>query len=385
MSPAAGGGAPELVGEPEFRRLLLAGTPFIDVRAEVEFARGSIPGAVNLPILNTAEREQVGRCYKRRGQDEAVALGHRLVSGAVREARIDDWRAFADAHARCHVFCWRGGMRSGLAARWMAEAGRPVPVIAGGFKALRRFLMQVTATAAAERPLVLVAGRTGAGKTPLIAALASGVDLEAHARHRGSSFGRLTISPPGQIEFEHALALDLLRLDEARPLRPVFLEDESRRIGAVSIPLELFQAMARAPLVILEAPFEQRVQRILQEYVIELRQQYLTMDPVDGDRRYEQHLLDSLARIRSRLGGQRHAELRAMLESALAAQRRGAVEQHADWIAALLRDYYDPMYDYQLSRAQQRVIFRGDCPALLDYCRGYEPAPGGQSVGSASR
>lgn len=375
MIESAGRG-PELVGEAQFRRLLLADTPFIDVRAEIEFGRGSIPGAVNLPILNTAEREQVGRCYKQRGPDEAVALGHRLVDGSLREARIRDWAAFAAQRSGCHVFCWRGGMRSGLAARWMAEAGQPVPVIAGGYKALRRFLMQVTSDAAVRRPLVLIGGRTGAGKTPLVGGLVAGVDLEAHARHRGSSFGRLTVDPPSQIDFEHALALDLLRLDQRSAQGPLFLEDESRRIGAVSIPLELYQAMSQAPLVILEAPFEQRVARILQEYVVDLRQQYEALDPAAGYLRYTQHLLDSLHRIRTRLGAQRHALLRATMEDALAEQRKGTVTRHEDWIAALLRDYYDPMYDYQLTRVQERVSYRGDYDAVVDYCNSYQPAAG---------
>ena len=99
---------PEIVGPEQFDTLLREGAHFIDVRAEIEFARGAIPGAVNLPILTTAEREQVGTTYKRKGQEAAVALGHRLVSGSTREERIARWCAVLQEHPDALVHCWRG-------------------------------------------------------------------------------------------------------------------------------------------------------------------------------------------------------------------------------------------------------------------------------------
>lgn len=49
----------------DYRAILLAGTPLIDVRAPVEFQQGAMPGAINLPLMNDDERAAVGTCYKR--------------------------------------------------------------------------------------------------------------------------------------------------------------------------------------------------------------------------------------------------------------------------------------------------------------------------------
>ena len=49
-----------------YRQLLLNDTPMIDVRAPVEFVTGSLPNAVNLPLMEDSERHQVGICYKER-------------------------------------------------------------------------------------------------------------------------------------------------------------------------------------------------------------------------------------------------------------------------------------------------------------------------------
>lgn len=258
-------------------------------------------------------------------------------------------------------------MRSGLAARWMAESGLEVPVIDGGYKALRRYLMAAIRDAARERPLVVIGGRTGVGKTALLEGLPGAVDLEGHARHRGSSFGRRVQAPPTQIDFEHALALDLLRRAPGAAA-PLFLEDESRRVGPVSVPLELFRAMGQAPLVIVEAPWADRVERILQEYVIDLRRDYEARDPAQGFSQYSAHLLGSLDRIRKRLGGDRHRRLRAEMEAALDAQLAGSPRRHEAWIGELLTAYYDPMYEYQLSGVQRRVCFRGSWAAVREWC-----------------
>ena len=355
-----------LIPSSEFRSLFLKGKPFIDVRAEVEFARGAFPGACNLPILATEERARVGTTYKHRGRKAAVTLGHELVQGKLKSSRVEAWCQFARGHPDTHVYCWRGGMRSNLAAQWMAEAGCDVPVIEGGFKAMRRYLMDVTERVARERTLVVVGGQTGAAKTPLVRELASGIDLEQHAYHRGSSFGRHATPPPCQIDFEHRLAIDLLRCTDAHPGATLFLEDESHRIGAVSMPLELFRAMGKAPLVIVEMPLSFRIQRIYQEYVVELWREYEALDLPDGRQRYQLHLLGSLDRIKNRLGLARCAELRQWMQQAL---DTGEQCLHEAWIRRLLVDYYDPMYEYQLGRSAPRVVFRGDYRAVLDWCR----------------
>lgn len=357
---------PTTVPDTEFRQLLLQGAAFIDVRAEIEYQKGSLPGASNLPILTTDERQQVGTVYKQQGSDSAVALGHQLVAGQTKTERVAAWCDYASSQRNCYVFCWRGGMRSNLAAQWMAEAGQPIPVIEGGYKALRRFLMAETEAIADSADVVVIGGRTGAAKTPLVQALASGIDLEHHAHHRGSSFGRHATPVPSQADFEHRLAIDLMRIREQQSTSPLFLEDESNRIGAVSIPASLFQRMREAPLAIVDMPLAFRIERIYQEYVVELQREYHALGHADAEQLFQQHLQDSLHRIRNRLGLQRYAELAALMQQALA---NASQPDHEAWIKRLLVDYYDPMYEYQMSKSVSRVEFRGNYDAVLEWCK----------------
>ncbi len=356
----------QLIRADQFKRLFLDGTSFIDVRADVEFIKGAFPGARNLPILTTGERARVGTVYKQEGRDAAVDLGHKLVGGDVKAARVAAWCEFARAQRSTHLYCWRGGMRSNLAAEWMAEAGCEVPVIEGGYKALRGYLMSVTENVAGSRGMVVIGGQTGAAKTPLVQELATGIDLEHHAHHRGSSFGRHATEPPSQVDFEHRLAIDLLTVTEHQPGVDLFFEDESHSIGAVSLPAELFRSMRKAPLVIVEMPLAFRIERIYQEYVLELGREYQALDPQNSERMLQQHLLDSLGRIKKRLGLQHYAELDKLMRLAL---RSGEQSAHEAWINHLLCDYYDPMYEYQLSRSESRVVYRGDYTAVLGWCR----------------
>ena len=361
--------SPEIVGPEQFDTLLCEGAHFIDVRAEIEFERGSIPGAVNLPILTTGEREQVGTTYKRQGQEAAVALGHRLVSGSTKEQRVARWCAQLREHPDALVYCWRGGMRSGLAAEWITAEGVPVRLIRGGFKALRNRLLRELEAPEPREPLYVIGGRTGSAKTDLIKALPWSVDLEELAHHRGSSFGRRVGSTPAQIDFENRLALVLLRRRHAAPGAALFLEDESRTIGSITVPLDLYQAMKAAPLAIIDAPFESRVEQILRDYICEDLRERVELDPDHGFVHFGAALHESLQRIQRRLGGERYAVAEGLMREALHLQgTRGDPSGHRAWIELLLRDYYDPMYEYQLGKSAGRVVFRGDFAAVREWC-----------------
>lgn len=350
--------------------LMLSGTPLIDVRADIEFVRGSIPGAINLPILDSAERERVGTCYKQRGQEAAIALGHTLVSGAVKETRVAAWCGFARAHPDAWLYCWRGGLRSRTASEWMAEAGVRVPVVPGGYKALRQRLIDELEQPAPIENWYIIGGRTGSAKTALLNALPAGVDLEGFARHRGSSFGRRAGAPPAQVDFENALALALLRQRRRLPGGCLFLEDESRQIGALSIPLEVYRRMRASPVAVLEVTLEQRVSRILDDYIRTDLEEHLALDPVRGFEHFALQLEASLARIRKRLGAERFQVASALLQSALDLHRsRGETDGHRAWITLLLEQYYDPMYDYQLASAAERIVFRGTTEEVLAWAR----------------
>ncbi|MBA1275138.1 tRNA 2-selenouridine(34) synthase MnmH [Stutzerimonas azotifigens] len=354
----------------DFRQLFLDGAPLVDARAPVEFAKGAFPGAVNLPLMNDIERQKVGTCYKQHGQQAAIELGHKLVSGNTKAERIQGWADFARAHPDGYLYCFRGGLRSQLVQQWLRdEAGIDYPRVVGGYKAMRAFLMETLDSALAECQFLLVGGLTGTGKTEVIAQLANGLDLEGLANHRGSSFGKRATPQPSQIDFENALSIHLLRLRAAGHSQFV-MEDEARLVGRCSIPLPLFQGMQQYPLIWLEDSFEGRVERILKDYVIDLCAEFSDEHGADGFAAFAVRLQESLSNIHRRLGGERYQRLAMLMDQALAEQSRsGAVDLHRGWIEGLLREYYDPMYAFQRDSKAQRIEFAGDQQAVVNYLR----------------
>lgn len=359
----------------DFRQLFLSGAPLLDVRAPVEFARGAFPGAVNLPLMDDDERHQVGLCYQEQGQQAAIALGHQLVSGEVRAARTAAWAAFARAHPEGYLYCFRGGMRSQIVQQWLRDdAGIDYPRVTGGYKAMRAYLIDAIDAAAAECGLLILGGLTGSGKTEVIAGLMASqdaaIDLEGQARHRGSSFGRRAVAQPTQIDFESELAIALLR-HRATGRSALVLEDEGRFIGARTLPQPFHLAMQAAPLVWLEEPFEARVDRVLEDYVLGLSAEFIAaLGEQAGFAAYAARLQDAMAAIARRLGGARYERLSDMLGQALARQAEtGDTDPHRAWIAVLLQQYYDPMYAYQREQREARVVFRGERAAVLAFLR----------------
>ena len=216
---------------PASLNLIAQTTPLIDVRAPVEFVQGSLPGAVNLPLMVDDERHQVGIAYKQHGQQAAIGLGERLVSGDTKRARVDGWLEYVARQPDAIIYCFRGGLRSQIAQQWLADGGINRPRIDDGWKAMRQRLCQ-RIDEAASQPMLVVAGLTGCAKTTLINQLSNGIDLEAFANHKGSAFGRQPEEPTTQIDFEHALAKRLIGLTGS-----LVVEDESRQIGNANIPL----------------------------------------------------------------------------------------------------------------------------------------------------
>jgi tRNA 2-selenouridine synthase len=356
------------------RELFIGDTPMLDARAPVEFAKGAFPTAVNLPLMNDGERHEVGIRYKQQGQQAAIALGHQLVSGAVKEARIQAWADFARAHPDGCLYCFRGGLRSGITQQWLkSEAGIDYPRVAGGYKAMRHFLMDAIDQAVAQAGFVVVGGMTGCGKTDVLAQLDNALDLEACANHRGSSFGRHATPQPATIDFEHRLAVGLLK-KQARGHDWFVLEDESQLIGSCSLPLALYQGMQQFSMVWLEDSRAGRVERILRDYVSGLCAEYLALDAQNGYQRYREHLLAALAKLVRRLGDERYRRLNKQMEEALARQEAdGTVDLHRAWIETLLGEYYDPMYDYQRDSKRSRLLFAGNQTEVVDFLRQYRP------------
>ncbi|MEM7078774.1 MAG: tRNA 2-selenouridine(34) synthase MnmH [Pseudomonadota bacterium] len=337
----------------DLQALLAQAPALLDVRAPIEFAQGAIPGSINLPILNDEERAAVGTAYREQGGDAATRLGHELVSGPTRMTRLEAWQQCARAHPDLRLICWRGGSRSAIAQQWLRDAGTSIERVSGGYKALRNACLHTLEEASADpHPWWVIAGKTGVAKTVAINRLPSAIDLEGLAHHRGSAFGAYPEPQPAPASFENALACAYLRVAPG----VLVLEDESRTIGRIGLPEAWYRRMQQAPLAVIDATLDDRVAHIEMEYVSQ------PLQAGRSEAALAAHYLEALRRIRRRLGGALHQDLHAAMTAAFAGE-----QPHAVWIRRLLEEYYDPMYEYQLAKKQDRIRFSGSLEAVLEY------------------
>ena len=322
----------------------------IDLRAPIEFNAGSLPGAVNLPILDNDERAIVGKTYKNKGKEAALSLGFELVSGITREERISSWREYLSNNSAHLIFCYRGGKRSEIAQAWLRESGVYVDRIKCGYKGLRAELLTIFEK---DHSLLLLAGKTGVGKTKILSEFQQSIDLELLANHRGSAFGRHLNEQPTQGKFENELAVALYK---KRDLQRIIVEDEGKLIGRISIPKPFQQAMSSSPLVVIEENLDSRIQNIWEEYILEQSANYDRSFRHEGIEKFSEYLVLSNYKIKKKLGNQLHQKIEKKIMQAF---REKKPELHKDWIKILLERYYDPMYVYQLSKKIDRLTFSG--------------------------
>lgn len=323
--------------------------PLLDVRSPAEYARGHIPGAVNLPLFSDAERAQVGALYKSQGRDAAVLHGLAL-SGPRLAALAREAFALAGPGRELALYCSRGGMRSASFAWLCSLAGLRARVLQGGYKAFRRHVLHVLQK---PQPLWVLGGKTGAGKTEALHRLAAMgarvIDLEGLARHRGSAFGaHADAEQPSCGHLENCLAV---ALGQCGPAHPVWVEDECENLGTVNLPQVFFRQLRASPLVALEAPEQARLARVLDEY-----------GGIPAKRMGE-----CLDRIKKRLGGLAHKQAQACLAAGDLAG-----------LARILLDYYDRAYAKQLVNRPPVTVVQAAGPdeavrALLAAVRAVPP------------
>jgi len=306
---------------------LAAFDEIIDVRTPSEFSEDHIPGAINLSVLSDAERERVGTLYKQVSSFEAKKIGAALVSRNIAR-HLDTWFADKPKSYRPLVYCWRGGSRSGSMTHILQKIGFAAMQLDGGYKAYRRHVVAELARLPALFSYRVVSGPTGSGKSRLLQALASEgaqvLDLEALAAHRGSLLGALPgQAQPSQKSFESTIWSALSRFD---PAQPVFVESESKKIGALRVPDALITAMRASRCLRLEVPLAARVQLLTEDYV---------------------HFLHDPETINHQLGF-----LTALRGNETIAAWQALVNRQAwpELVATLLEQHYDPAYLKSLSR-----------------------------------
>lgn len=309
--------------------------PMIDVRTPAEYAKGHIPGAVNIPLFSDAERAEVGTVYKQRGKKAAILVGLDLVGTRLRHI-LETLECIAQNKREICVYCWRGGMRSSSVA-WLFELyGYSVQTLHGGYKSYRRFVREFFQQ---PRVIRILGGKTGSGKTRILQHLSALgeqiVDLEALAHHKGSAFGALgEQEQPTQEQFDNNLVQIWLELDHTRP---VWLEDESQKIGRSILPDELWSMMRIAPTYFLELPVPLRIQRIIGDYG--------AFQP--------EELCAAVQKISKRLGGLLTQQIEAAIHS-------GDLTLAVEYIL----QYYDKTYVYGLSQRDPQMIISVPCWSL---------------------
>ncbi|PLX93390.1 MAG: tRNA 2-selenouridine(34) synthase MnmH [Desulfuromonas sp.] len=297
------------------------GALFIDARSPAEFAEATLPGAINIPLLDDVQRTEVGTLYAQVGKNDAKRRAVELVAPLLPEKIAQAAEALKSHQPPVVVFCWRGGMRSRALTSFLDLAGIPARQLVGGHKRFRAHVRDYFATAPLPRLLVL-RGMTGVGKTRLLHILEKEgyptLDLEGYANHRGSAFGGLGLPPqPGQKMFE-ALLWD--RLQQIPDSGYALSEGESKHVGRLVLPQRLYDALQIETSLWINAGLDYRTRIILDDYPA------------------RDHLRDAFTRplkaIRAKLGGEETDRLLGLLEN-------GAWQE-------LVRDlmvlYYDPLY-----------------------------------------
>jgi len=297
----------------------------IDVRSPAEHAEDHLPGAINLPVMDNAERARVGTIYKQVSPFMARKIGAAIVArNAARhlEGPLADkpggWRPL--------VYCWRGGQRSGSFATILSQIGWRVELVRGGYKAWRGLVVQALYDRPFPAPVIVLDGNTGSAKTELLNLLPEhGVqvlDLEGLAGHRGSLFGAMGVQPSQKL-FEMRLAMAMSALD---PARPVVVEAESAKVGECRLPPGLWRAMCAAPRVEIAAPLAARAAYLTRAYAD------LTADP---------------DRLLARIESLRHFHSAETIEIWMQAARAG---DFATLAQGLMAAHYDPRYNRHRAR-----------------------------------
>ena len=299
--------AAEKINIDQFLKLAQQQT-IIDVRSPGEYKHAHMPGAINLPLFTDEERAAVGTAYKQESREiaikmgldffgpkmrkmvEEVEAGIRNLELGIRNEATNPQSPIPDTKLLL-VYCWRGGMRSDAVAWLLDLYGYKVYTLAGGYKKFRNHVLDVFKI---PFQFKILGGYTGAGKTEVLKELEKLgepiVDLEEIANHKGSAFGNIGLpQQPTQEMFENLLAKELLikSSSKAGPHSPIWLEDESQRIGLVNIPKDLWINMRRSPIYFLDILFEERLNRLVIEYGV--------LD--------KQKMIDAIGRIKERLGG----------------------------------------------------------------------------------
>lgn len=290
----------------------------IDVRSPSEYEDSTIPGSVNIPFFNDAERAEIGTLYKQTSIQAAKERGLEIISAKL-PALVKE---FAKVGGPKAVFCWRGGMRSRTTATLLSLMDIHTYRLKGGYRQYRKWVVETLASLEFKPKAYVLHGNTGTGKTALLRMLKDEgypvLDFEAMAGHRGSVFGQIGLRAYNQKSFDALLIRDVLRYQDS-PY--VLFEAESKRVGKAVLPEFIIRKKEEGTPIWIEMPLKARVKHILDDY-----------RPWE----HKEQCLLAFSRIKSRLHTPVAAEIQAHLDA----------DRFAEAVEMLLVHYYDPRYTY---------------------------------------
>lgn len=311
--------------------------PVVDVRAPIEFKKGHIPGAVNIPVFNDEERAAVGTAYKQKGRYEAINLALGLAGPKLSQLYQGAKEISADNTVLVH--CWRGGMRSD-AVSWLLDFGDiNTYKLNGGYKSYRRHIRN---SFSREAKIVILSGMTGSGKTDILHEMEKlgeqVLDLEGLACHKGSAFGFLGQGEqPSNEQFENDIYEAWIKFDFSKN---IWIEDESKKIGKVVINDPLYEQIRKSPVVKIDINRALRVKRLAIEYA-----------------KFDRELLmSSVEKIRKRMGGKDTDMVINLVK-----------ENDFNSAIDLVLNYYDKSYSFGMSRRLPGSVFSMELKNDLSY------------------
>ncbi|RFU68273.1 tRNA 2-selenouridine(34) synthase MnmH [Bacillus sp. V59.32b] len=314
----------------------------IDVRSPVEFAEGSIPHAVNLPLFTNEERAEIGTIYKQEGSEAAKWKAMQIVSPKLPQL-LGEIKAIKENGNEPVLFCWRGGSRSQSVAAFATLSGIEVSRIVGGYRAYRERILEKTPELLPGKAIVLH-GMTGVGKTSILHELKLRgypvLDLEGIAKHRGSVFGSF-----GEGSAHNQKKFDALLFDGLSSIQPsnyFIMEAESKRIGHATQPDFLLKSKEGGIHISVDTSMENRIQRTYEEYV-----QLNKEDPG-----FKANVLENLRKIERRIKDkEKLKDLYHAVET----------EDYRKLIYILFVDYYDPLYSHKENSYDGKFFYvKGD-------------------------
>lgn len=320
--------------------LKLENTIFIDVRTESEHSEDHILNAFSMPLFKDNEHNEVGTIYKMQGKHEAIQKGFDYVSYKLKDMYIQAM-SLANEYDNIVVYCARGGMRSGSVVNLLASLGINVYQLEGGYKSYRNYVLNYLSTIMDTKNFIVVHGLTGVGKTDLLNILEEkkidNIDLEGIAKNSGSTFGFITFDekPPSQKKFETKIFEDLFFSETDY----IFIESESKRVGHVLVPNEIYDAIVRDGYhLLLECSVENRVKRLCRDYVYGKGEDNLEV------------LKGCIMKFKKRIGNDKVNEYIELLDTG----------KYEELVEKYLVEYYDPLYNHSVQKYKYNKVINFD-------------------------